>query len=78
METVRLCALHVAARATLTIIGAALLWYGEGLASIFGLVLMLVGLICSVSGLLAGDYVLRALDALSDRIHAASARRTAA
>jgi hypothetical protein len=78
METVRLCALHVAARATLTIIGAALLWYGEGLASIFGLILMLIGLICGVSGLMPGDFVPRALDALADRIHEADAHRTAA
>jgi hypothetical protein len=78
MEAVRLRALHFAARATLIFIGATFLWYGVEVASIFGLLVMFIGLICAVTGFLAGDVVPRTLDALVDRIHAGSARRTAA
>jgi hypothetical protein len=78
MEVIRLRALHLAARATFGLIGAALLWYGVGLASVLGLIVMLIGLICAVSGFLAGDTVPRALDVMTERLHAEGPRRTAA
>jgi hypothetical protein len=36
---------------------------------------MLIGLICAVSGLLAGDFVPDAIDALSERVHGTATRR---
>jgi hypothetical protein len=66
MEAIRPHAFHFAARAVLTVLGAALLWWSP--ASILGLVAMLIGLICAISGLLPGDFVPDAIDALSDRL----------
>ena len=53
MEAIRPHALHFAARAVLTLLGIALLWWAP--ASILGLVIMLIGLICAVSGIAASD-----------------------
>jgi hypothetical protein len=36
---------------------------------------MLIGLICAVSGLLAGDFVPNAVDALNERFHGTATRR---
>ena len=67
MDAIRTHGLHLAARAVLTAIGALLLWLAP--ASVGGLVVMLIGLICAASGLLAGDFVPRAVDALSEHFH---------
>ena len=53
MEAIRPHSIHFAARAVLTVFGAALLWWAP--ASVFGLVVMLIGLICAVSGIAASD-----------------------
>ena len=55
MDAIRSHGLHVAARAVLTMVGVVLLWLAP--ASILGLVVMLVGLICASSGLLAGAVI---------------------
>ena len=73
MDAIRPHAFHFTARAVLTALGAALLWWAP--ASILGLVVMLIGLICAVSGLLAGDFVPDAIDALSERVHGTATRR---
>jgi hypothetical protein len=49
METIRPNAVHFAIRAVLICVGALLLW--EAPASVAGLVVMLVGLVCAVMGL---------------------------
>jgi hypothetical protein len=67
MDAIRSHGLHLAARAVLTMLGALLLWLAP--ASVAGLVVMLIGLICAASGLLAGDFVPDAVDALSERFH---------
>ena len=73
MEAIHSQTFHLAARAVLTIIGAALLWWAP--ATVSGLLVMLVGLVCAVSGLLAGDFVPEVVDLLADHMQAASARR---
>ena len=73
MDAIRSHALHLAARAVLTALGGLLLWSAP--LSAAGLVVMLIGLICAVSGLLAGDFVPDAVDALSERFHGAATRR---
>ena len=73
MDAIRTHGLHLAARAVLTAFGALLLWSAP--LSVAGLVVMLIGLICAVSGLLAGDFVPDAVDALSGRFHGTAARR---
>jgi hypothetical protein len=73
MDAIRSHGFHPAARGVLTVLGAGLLWSAP--ASIVGLVVMLIGLVCAVSGLLAGDFVPNAVDALSDRFHGAATRR---
>ena len=73
MDVIRSHGLHLAARAALTMLGALLLWLAP--LSVAGLVVMLIGLICAVSGLLAGDFVPDAVDALSERFHGAPTRR---
>jgi hypothetical protein len=73
MDAIRSHALHFAARAVLTVFGAFLLWLAP--LSVAGLVVMLIGLICAVSGLLAGDFVPDAVDALTERFLGAATRR---
>ena len=73
MDAIRTHGLHLAARAVLTMFGALLLWSAP--LSVAGLVVMLIGLICSVSGLLAGDFVPDAVDALSERFQGTATRR---
>ena len=73
MDAICLHGLHLAARGVLTMLGALLLWLAP--LSVAGLVVMLIGLICTVSGLLAGDFVPDAVDALSERFHGTATRR---
>jgi hypothetical protein len=73
MEAIRSQAGHVAARVLLTVLGVALLWFAP--ATITGLLVMFVGLVCTVSGLLAGDFIPNAVDALTERMQATVARR---
>jgi len=73
MDAIRSHGLHLAARAVLTMLGAWLLWSAP--ASVAGLVVMLIGLTCAVSGLLAGDFVPNAVDALSEHFHVTTTRR---
>ena len=73
MDAIRSHALHLAARAVLTVLGGLLLWSAP--LSVVGLLVMLIGLICAVSGLLAGDFVPDAVDALSERFHGTATRR---
>ena len=73
MDAIRSHGLHLAARAVLTMLGALLLWSAP--LSVAGLVVMLIGLICAASGLLAGDFVPAAVDTLSGRFHGAPTRR---
>ena len=73
LDTIRAHAFHLAVRAVLTILGGLLLWSAP--LSVAGLLLMLIGLICAVSGLLAGDFVPDAVDALSERFHGTATRR---
>ncbi len=73
MDVLRSHGLHLAARAVLTMLGALLLWLAP--ASVAGLVVMLIGLICAVSGVSAGDFVPDAVDALSQRFGGAPTRR---
>jgi hypothetical protein len=73
MDAVRTHGLHFAARAVLTIVGAVLLWFAP--ATVFGLVVMLIGLICAVSGLFVGDIVPEAVDALAELVHGTATRR---
>ena len=73
MDAIRLHGLHLAARVVLTVLGAWLLWSAP--ASAAGLIVMLVGLICAVSGLVAGHFVPDAVDALSQRFHGTPTRR---
>jgi hypothetical protein len=73
MDAIRSHALHLAARAVLTVLGGLLLWSAP--LSVTGLVVMLIGLICAVSGLLAGDFVPDAVDALSEHFHGTATRR---
>jgi hypothetical protein len=73
MDAIRSHGLHLAARAVLTVLGAWLLWSAP--LSVTGLGVMLIGLICVVSGLLAGDFVPDAVDALSERLQGAATRR---
>jgi hypothetical protein len=73
MDAIRLHGLHIAARAILTMAGALLLWSAP--ASIFGLVVMLFGLICAASGLLAGDIIPHTVDALTELVHGTATRR---
>jgi hypothetical protein len=73
MEAIRPHAVHFAARFILTVLGATLLWWAP--ASVVGLVVMLIGLICAVSGLLAGDFIPEAIDAIGERFHPAATRR---
>jgi hypothetical protein len=73
MDAIRTHGLHLAARAVLTILGGLLLWSAP--LTVTGLVVMLIGLIFAVSGLLAGDFVPAAVDALSGRFHGAPTRR---
>jgi hypothetical protein len=73
LDAIRAHGLHLAARAVLTILGGLLLWSAP--LTVTGLVVMLIGLIFAVSGLLAGDFVPDAVDALSERFHGAPTRR---
>jgi hypothetical protein len=73
MDAIRSHALHLAARAVLTVLGGFLLWSAP--LSVVGLLVMLIGIICAVSGLLAGDFVPDAVDALSERFHGTETRR---
>ncbi len=73
MDAIRSHALHLAARVVLTVFGALLLWSAP--LSGAGLVVMLIGLICAVSGLLAGDFVPNVVNALSERFLGAATRR---
>ena len=73
MDAIRTHGLHLAARAALTMFGALLLWSAP--LSVAGLVVMLIGLICAVSGLFAGGFVPDAVDAVSERVYGAPTRR---
>jgi hypothetical protein len=73
MDAIRLHGLHFAARAVLIVVGAVLLWSAP--ASVVGLVVMLFGLICVVSGLFVGDVIPEAVDALIGRVPGTATHR---
>ena len=73
MEAIRSQTFHLASRAVLTILGVMLLWRAP--ATVGGLAVMLIGLICAVSGLLAGDFIPNAVGTLAERMQSATTRR---
>ena len=73
MDAIRSQTFHIAARTVLTLLGLALLWWAP--TTVAGLVLMLIGLICAVSGLLAGDFVPNTLDLIAGHVQATVATR---
>jgi hypothetical protein len=66
-------AFQLTTRAVITLVGAAMLWWAP--ASILGLIVMLIGVICASAGLLAGDFVPQAIDAVSEHVYATATRR---
>jgi hypothetical protein len=73
MDAIRLHGLHFAARAVLAACGAVLLWSAP--ASVVGLLVMLIGLVCAATGLFAGDFVPDVVDVLSERFLRTPTRR---
>lgn len=75
MEAIQSQTGHFAARVLLTVLGVAMLWFAP--ATVTGLVVMLVGLVCAVSALFAGDVVPDAIDALAGHVQTTFAARRA-